>query len=220
MKKIISAFFFACLVVSMAACGLQNSDGKKIAGKYASEPRNEFGFREIKAGNAVILIITVQEEFAITVEGDERLLKDVKTEVEGETLIISTKGNKISPTNKIRLKISMPELLNLELWGASEATVTKAKSDSLKIQAGGTSVVKIDGETKSLAAMANGASKIDAEDLKTENAGVKTAGTSEITVFASNELNAEAFGASTVYYLGEPKSLKQNIVGTSEIRKK
>lgn len=114
----------------------------------------------------------------------------------------------------------MPELLSLELWGASEATVTKAKSDSLKIQAGGTSAVKIDGETKSLTATANGASKIDAENLKTENAEVKAAGTSEIIVSAENDLNAEAFGASTIYYLGEPKNLKQNVVGASEVRKK
>ena len=220
MKKIFSTIFFACFIVSMSACSLSNPDGKKGAEKYASEKRNEFGFREIKAGNAVILIISVQEEFGISVEGDENLLKDVKTEVEGETLTISTKGNKISPTNKIRLKISMPELLSLELWGASEATVTKAKSDALKIQAGGTSVIKIDGETKSLTATANGASRIDAENLKSENAEVKTAGTSEIIVFASNDLNAEAFGASTVYYAGEPKNLKQNIAGTSEIRKK
>lgn len=222
MKKIILTIFFTSFIVSISACSLQKSNDTKGSEKYASETRNEFGFREIKAGNAVILIISVQEEkeFGISVEGDENMFKDVKTEVEGETLIISTKGNKISPTNKVRLKISMPELLSLELWGASEATVTKAKSDSLKIQAGGTSVVKIDGETKSLAATANGASKIDAENLKSENAEVKTAGTSEIIVFASNDLNAEAFGASTVYYSVDPKNLKQNIAGTSEIRKK
>ena len=220
MKKIISAILFTCFIISISACGFQNLDGKNASGKYASETRNDFGFREIKAGNAVILIISVQEEFGVTVEGDKNLLKDVKTEVEGETLIISTEGNKISPVNKIRLKISMPELLSLELWGASEATVTKAKSDSLKIQAGGTSAVKIDGEIKSLKATANGASKIDAENLKAENAEVKTAGSSEIIVSAANDLTAEALGASTVYYLGEPKNLKQNVVGTSEIRKR
>lgn len=220
MKKITFVIFIAFLAGLISSCNLINSGGKKDSGKFASEKRTDFGFREIKAGNAVILIISVQEEFGVTVEGDESLLKDVKTEVKGETLEISIKGNKISSTNKIRLKISMPELLSLELWGASEATVTKAKSDSLKIQVGGTSVVKIDGETKSLTANANGASKIDAENLKTENAEVKAAGTSEIIVSAANDLTAEAFGASTVYYVGEPKNLKQNIVGASEVRKK
>jgi len=220
MKKITFVIFIAFLASVISSCNLANLNGKKDSVNFASEKRNDFGFREIKAGNAVILIITVQEEFGVTVEGDENLLKDVKTEVEGETLLISLRGNKILPTNKIRLKISMPELLGLELWGASEATVTKAKSDSLKLQIGGTSAVKIDGETKSLTATANGASKIDAENLKTENAEAKAAGTSEIIVSAANDLLAEAFGASTIYYLGEPKNLKQNVVGSSEVRKK
>ncbi|MEP6902816.1 MAG: head GIN domain-containing protein [Actinomycetota bacterium] len=219
MKKIILTIFFAFFIVSISACNAAKSDDKKSSEKYASETRNEFGFREVKAGNAVNLIISVQKEFSITVEGEEGLLKDVKTEVKGETLVISTSG-KISPTNKVRLKISMPELLNLELWGASEATVTDIKNDSLKLQAGGTSKIKIDGETKSLEATANGASTIDAENLKTENSEANTAGASEIMVSVSNELNAKALGASTIYYVGEPKNVKQNVIGTSEIRKK
>lgn len=155
----------------------------------------------------------------MTVEGEEKLFGDVKTQVEGETLIISTKGG-ISPSNKIRLKISMPELLSLELWGASEAALTNAKSDSLKIQTGGTSVIKIDGATKSLTATANGASKIDAEKLKSEKTQANAAGSSEITIFATEELNARALGASLIFYAGEPKIIKPEIVGTGEIRKK
>ena len=206
-------------LTGFAACGINQTDARKTSEKYASETRGDFGFREIKAGNAVVLLISVQEEFAVTVEGEENLLRDLKTKVEGETLVISTKGA-ISPTNKVRVKISMPELLALELWGASEASVTNTKSDSLKLQVGGSSNVTIGGETKSLTAAANGASKIDAENLKAENADVKTAGTSELTVSATGDLTAEAIGASTVYYTPEPKNLKQNVIGTSEVRKK
>ena len=215
MKKSIFLISVILLAGLVSSCKL----AKDNSAKYASETRGEFGFREIKAGNAVVLLISVGQEFSVTVEGEERLLKDVKTEVNDEILVVTTKGA-ISPTNKIRLKISMPELLGLELWGASEATVTNAKSNSLKILSGGTSAVKIDGETKSLTAEANGASKIDAENLKAENANTKSAGTSEITVFAADDLTAEALGASTIYYLGEPKNLKPNIAGTGEIRKK
>lgn len=217
MKTLRFLLCFILLANLFTGCGFNKTDGS--SGRYTSEKRNDFGFREIKAGNAVILIITVQEEFAVTIEGEAKNFGDVKTTVEGETLIISTKGA-ISPTNKIRLKISMPELLSLELWGASEASVANAKADALKIQTGGTSFAKIDGETKSLTATANGDSKIDAENLKTENAQVKAAGSSEITVFATAELNAQALGASVVFYAGEPKIIKPEIVGTGEIRKK
>jgi hypothetical protein len=115
----------------------------------------------------------------------------------------------------------MPELNAIQLWGASEATITKVKSQSIKIQAGGSSALKIDGETKSLTANAEGASKIDAENLKSEKAEVKAAGASQITVSASTDLDAKAFGASTVFYIGDPKNpIKQDVVGASEVRKK
>jgi hypothetical protein len=216
-------FRLLTLILSVAfaggGCGTSNSNSKKTSEKYVSETRADAGFRQIKAGSAVILIISVQEEFAVTVEGEESLVKAVKTKVEGETLVISTGGN-ISPANKIRLKISLPELVDLELWGASEATVTKVKSNSLKLQTGSASSIKIDGETKSLTANANGTSKIDAENLKTEKTEARSAGTSEITVFVTGDLNAEAYGASTIFYLGEPKNVKQDFAGAGEIRKK
>ena len=219
MKKPAFLILIALFTVFVSSCGFGETNDKNDSGKYASETRNDFGFREIKAGNAVILIVSVGQEYGIIVEGEASLLKDVKTEVTGETLVITSRG-KISPTNKVRLKISMPELLNLELWGASEATVTNAKSNSLKIQVGGTSTLKIDGETKTLSASAGGDSLLDAENLKAENATVKAAGSSEILIFVSNELDAEALGGSTIFYAGEPKNLKQNIAGTGEIRKK
>ena len=219
MKKFSLLLFAAFLICLISGCSFVQRSDKKNPVKYASETRDEFGFREIKAGNAVILIVSVGQDYGITVEGEESLLKDVKTETEGETFVITTKG-KISPENKIRLKISMPELLSLELWGASEATVTNAKSDALKIQAGGSSTLKIDGETKALTANASGASRIIAENLKAENVTARTAGSSEITVFVSGELDAEALGGSTIFYAGEPKNIKQNIAGAGEVRKK
>ncbi|GEM_PF-3979204 len=219
MKKVGLLILIMLLIGLAAGCDAAKSISDKNSQKYVSEMRADANFKEIKAGSAVILIISVQEEFAVTLEGEERLLKDVKTKVEGETLVISTSG-KISPENKVRLKISMPELVGINLWGASEATVTNVKSNSFEIQTGSTSTLKIDGETKSLTANANGASKIDAEVLRAEKAEVRAAGTSEITISVSDDLYAEAYGASTVFYAGEPKNLKQDKAGAGEIRKK
>lgn len=200
-------------------CNIAATNNEKPSEKYTSKTRPDANFKEIKAGNAVVLIVTVQDEFGVTIEGEEKLLKDVKTKVEGETLVISTVGN-IASGNKVRLKISMPELAGIELWGASEAIVTNVKSESVKFQTGGTSFIKVDGETKSLTANATGASTIDAEKLKSEKAEANAAGSSQIMVSASNDLLAEAYGASTVSYGGETKNVKQNVAGSGEVRKR
>lgn len=210
------AVFLACLI---NGCSSNSVKSTTNAPRYATETRGEFGFREIKAGNSVILIVTVGEPYGITVEGEEQFIKDVKTETQNETLIITTRG-KITRDNKIRLKISTPELKGLELWGASEASVTNVNSESLKLNIGGTSSLKIDGKTASLNASATGDSRIEGESLQTEKTEAKAAGTSEITVSVTSELIAEALGASTVYYLGEPKNIKPSIAGSGEVRKK
>jgi hypothetical protein len=220
MKKFNFAGYIALLIISLfASCSLNNMGGIKGSGNVKTETRNVSGFKEIKAENAVNLEITVQKDFALTVEADDNLLEHVKTEVSGGTLKISTVDN-ISLKNKINIKISLPELTNLDVSGASTAKISNVKTDSLKTNASGASKIKVDGEVKSFEATASGASGIDAEGLKTENAKADASGASSITVSPTGDLDAEASGASTVIYTGEPKNIKQNASGASSIKKK
>jgi hypothetical protein len=220
MKKFNFVGYVALLVISLfASCSLNNMGGIKGSGNVKTETRNVSGFKEIKAENAVNLEITVQKDFGLTVEADDNLLEHIKTEVSGGTLKISTKDN-VSAKNKINIKISLPELTNLDLSGASTAKVSNVKTDSLKINASGASKIKIDGEVKSLEAIASGASGVDAEGLKTENAKTNASGASSITVSPTGDLDAEASGASTITYTGEPKNIRQNASGASSVKKK
>lgn len=220
MKKIILVIFAAVLLIGLvSSCSIENIGGIEGSGKAKTETRNLSGFKKIKAGSAMNLEITAQKDFSVTVEADDNLLEHIKTEVSGETLTISTKG-RISSKTKFNIKISMPELVDADISGASGATITNVKTDSLKLDANGASKIKIDGEVKSLKATASGASGIDAENLKTENADAEASGASNITVSPTNELDAEASGASTVLYTNEPKNIKQNASGASTIKKK
>ena len=222
MKKTGFTVYSIVLSVGIAltlSCNVGKIGGIKGSGNAKSETRNVSGFKKIKAGSAVNLEISVQKDFSVEVVADDNLLEHIKTETDGDTLIVSTKDS-ISPKTKINVKISMPELVDLDNSGASNAVVTNVKTDSLKLEASGASKIKIDGEVKYLEADANGASGIDAENLKTENAKVDSSGASSITVSPTNELDAEASGASGVIYTGEPQNIKQNASGASSIKKK
>jgi hypothetical protein len=98
--------------------------------------------------------------------------------------------------------------------------VAGVKTEKLRLSINGASKLKIDGEIRELKAQASGASSIDAEGLKTENANADASGASSITVNAAGDLSANASGASSVKYVGEPKSLKQNSSGASSVKKK
>ena len=113
--------------------------------------------------------------------------------------------DRISPKTQINVKISMPEIVGLEVSGALSADVSNVKTDLMQLKASGASKVRIDGEVIRLNADASGASKIDAEGLKVEDANVDASGASTATVLATEEANLDASGASKISYVGEPK---------------
>ncbi len=67
---------------------------------------------------------------------------------------------------------------------------------------------------------ASGASGIYADSLNVENADVEANGASKIVVSVNNELKADASGASSIYYTGEPKDLVSKSSGASSVKKK
>lgn len=225
MKKFSSIVFAAALlmgVVFAGGCGFGNINSRNSiegSGTLKSEKRNVSGFSKIDAGGAVNLEIVTGKGFDVSLETDDNLLEYVKTEVSGDTLKIYSEDG-ISTEEGIKFKISMPEIKDLTVSGASTADVSNVKTDSLSVNASGASKVKINGETKNLEAEATGASIIDAEGLRTENASVEASGASSSTVAAVNDLKANASGASSIQYAGEPKNIVQNASGASSIKKK
>lgn len=193
--------------------------GIKGSGMAKTEKRNLADFKEIEVGGIIEVEITAQKDFSVEVQADDNLLEYIETEVSGDTLKIHT-NKRISPQTKIRIIISMPELTGLEVSGVSKTTATNIKTDSFKIDISGASKVVITGQAKDLNIEASGVSKVNAEGLKVENAEINSSGASNLTVSVSNELNADASGASQVNYVGDPKNLIKDTSGASSIKQK
>lgn len=217
--RLLVFLLLASLAVSSGCGKIGNVTGIKGSGNMKSETRGLSGFKKIKAGGAVKLDVAVQKDFSVSVETDDNLLALVTTQVNGDTLVIGSKEN-ISPSSMTKVTISMPDLVDLDLSGASTGAITSVKTDSLRVDLSGASRIKLDGDVKSFSAVASGASNIDAENLKAENARANSSGASTVTVTASGDADLNASGASTVIYTGEPKNLKQNSSGASSIKKK
>ena len=222
MKKFGSAVLALLILIGLIfanGCNLGNLTGVQGSGNAKSEKRNVSGFKQIEAGGAVSLEVEVQKDFSVEIEADDNLLPLIKTEVSGDTLKISA-TDKISSKTKIIVKISMPELTSMDVSGASGAIVSNVKTDSLKLEASGASKIKISGEANSLESDASGASGIDAEGLMVNDADIEASGASNTTVSAADNLKADASGASTIYYTGEPKNVEPKSSGASSVKKK
>lgn len=228
MKKFGLFIFIAALsvgIVSALNCSVGNFgisigfDSIKGSGNVQSEKRTVSGFNKVRAGGAIKVEITAQKDFSVEVEADDNLLPYIKTEVDGSSLKIYSEG-RIKTKNPIRVRISMPELTGLDISGASSGTVSNVKAESLDLEASGASKISIDGEATTLVVEASGASKIDAENLRTQEAVADASGASKVIVSPSAKLKADASGASTVYYTGEPQSIDKRSSGASSVKQK
>ncbi len=199
--------------------GIKNSGGVQGSGTSKTETRSVRGFTKIDAGGAIAVEVSVGKDFAVEVQADDNLLSNIKTEVSGDTLKIYS-SDRISPKTPVKIVVSMPEIENFEVSGASNGKISNVKADDLKLKASGASKIKIEGTAKDLNADLSGASSLEAENLKAENAQVEVSGASQATVSAFNELNVDASGASRIIYTDEPKNLKQNSSGASSITKR
>ena len=116
-----------------------------------------------------------------------------------------------------QLTLTQPSL-TLDLNGAAKAEL-QLNVQTLTIDAKGASKLELEGMAQDVNIAIAGAGELEAEELLTTNMHINCAGASKAEVNVTNELWAQAAGASHITYHGTP-SIKQKIaVGGSVIRK-
>lgn len=195
-----------------------NFGGVKGSGNVVSEKRDVADFKAIEVGGIFDVEVVAQKDFSVEVEADDNIMQFVKTEVRNGTLEIST-DKKVS-TKNLRIRISAPDIDNLDVSGVAKVSLANLKNDSLKVETSGASKVKVDGETRNFDADLSGASRVDAESLRAENANVDGSGASNASVNVFGDLKADLSGASKVTYVGNPKNLEKSTSGASSVKGK
>ena len=84
----------------------------------------------------------------------------------------------------------------------------------------GASQVTLSGSAGDVTIGASGASQLDLSAFSVDDADVEASGASKVTVNASGKLDADASGASHVYYLGSPTLGRVETSGASSVNRK
>ena len=230
MKKIGIIVFIAALAIGITLAGVFSFSkaagnlfsfkigfgGVKGSGNIRTENRTVSNFKAIEAGGVFIVEVTAQKDFSVEVEADDNLLPFIKTESDGETLRIET-TEKFSTRSPIRLRISAPDVENLEISGASKISVANLANDAFRVDSSGASKINIEGTTKHLTVEMSGASKLDAENFKAETVSVDASGASKATVSVINNLKVDLSGASKIVYYGTPSNIEKKTSGASAV---
>jgi len=196
---------------------------------FENETRKLEAFHAVDISGNFELTLKKDSVQEITVASPNDFLSKVITKVENGVLYIYSDGIYLNRAIKVTVsydsikslvakgacKINADNQLevsdfSLELLGASEADLDMKVAGQINLDAKGASRVELKGTCKTLKLSGFGASKIDADKLIANNADIHVSGATHAQVYASENFNAEAYGASEIDCQGHPKNVKKS----------
>jgi hypothetical protein len=220
-NRLTMVVFTLLILLSMAGCNLLFTSG---SGNVVEREFQFTDFDQVEVGNAFRGTINYGDDYRVSVRVDDNLEQYLQVEKAGDRLIIALEPQIATSRSTLEFEIVMPSLNAVRASGATVAELSGfAASDDLTIDASGASRVEGDAQAGALAATASGASTIrltgsgedltadasgastiDLDRFAVDNANVNASGASRINVNAAGRLDAQADGASSVRYSGNP----------------
>jgi hypothetical protein len=235
------------LVALSAGCTLAEEISSRVttitgSGNVVTQEENITGFDEVDVSNAFTVDIRQGDSFSVVIRVDDNLLKYLEVVKQGKTLKIGLEPGRTYNIRRATREadVTMPELNGLELSGATLGTISEFESTGRldvdlsgasqlrgDIEAGdarfdisGASRVTLSGSAGDVTIDASGASTANLADFAVGDASVKASGASTVTVDAGGRLDAEASGASSVFYIGNPTLGNIDTSGASSVKRK
>lgn len=229
------------LAVLTSSCVGFNEKNVKLSGVTKVSTKDVSAFDKVDVSGAIDVIVNIGNKSEVVIEADSAIMPYVVTEVKDRELRIYNKdiiGFYNFKNNKILVTITTPSILELESSGACDVTINDLKTDMFKVslsgacdligsfecnvldlEASGSSDSKLRGKVKNCNIELSGACDIKALDLEVDSLKIEGSGSSNVEITVQNSLDVELSGASELRYKGEPKYIKTDMSGVSNLTK-
>lgn len=229
--RIITILVLAALSMAVAGCA---------EGPYQTREDDVSGFNRIRIETFGEILIEQGDSESVTIEAPRDYLRYVTSEVEGDTLVISTRRGFIgAPVQRVTYTINVINLeeialsgagaikifsldandLSVYLSGAGSVEIDALKADHLDISLSSAGAIVIAGEAESQSVNLSGVGSYEAGDLKTRQASINLSGAGSAVVWAEDALDVNVSGIGSVSYFGNP-DVNQNISGLGSVNSK
>ena len=169
---------------------------------------------------ATRLEVTIGAPVAVEVEGRELFLKRLQTQVEGNTLhITSAKKDWVSigTSPRLTIRIHVPKLASLQVQGGNDVHLTGFNGGSTSIRLEGATNLHGSGRLDELTVFMAGAGTADLDSLAASVAKVTVAGVGNVTVHPEESLDATMNGIGAIIYTGSPRDVNTHVNGLGTI---
>lgn len=229
----------ACLLIAtLTSCRWIGEERISGNGKIVTEPYDITGFSKVKVMGAMKLHVTQGDAYAVKIETDENLMEFIIVQREGDVLVVRPeRGITLRASDDVHVYVTAPKFEAFRASGASEVIGETAlsghnifidlsgastarldlKYDDVDVEVSGAGQADLRGEVRSLDVEASGASHVNAGDLKATEADLDLSGASFARVHVTGRLDADASGASEIFYSGGA-TVQSRASGASTIR--
>lgn len=238
MKKLFRKYFTTLLVLFI---GLNAYAQKQFVVDPDAVMREISGsFTSVKVSSGIHVFLSRAENEILAVSASKDIYREgIKTEIIDAVLHIFYEGDKIRYGNnfKMNVYVGYKKLEQLQASGASNILIAglleqhsfdvqlrgasqlkgHVKVTDLNMKLSGASEAKITGTVKNINIESSGASDVKAYELIAENCNVKASGASDVNITVTNDMAANASGASNVYFKGSAELKFKQTSGASSI---
>lgn len=240
-KAIIIIAVVAAVAVTCTVLILGGWPGSLIgSGNLETEVYAFTDFTEVEIGSAFEFEVKQSGSYSINVTADDNVMDYVRVSQIGQTLKIRLVTVPALWSATLRASVTMPQLHDLTVSGASRGTVSGFSSTedlditvsgasrltgditagNVEFDISGASTIQLEGSADDMFANVSGASHFNLDDFTVDNADINFSGASSGTVNLNGRLDANLSGASRLWYIGEPTMGTINTSGASTISKK
>ena len=216
MNSTIRLALITTAALMLAACG----DSDIRTGPQRTETRDVGEFQALEVEGATRLEVTIGSPSRLEIEGRDPFLKNLVTEVRGDTLHIEAKRRdwiSIGTSPRLTLRITMPKLTALKLEGGNNVELRGFAGGKTQIRIEGAAQLSGSGRLDELNVFMAGAGNADLGDLIAKSAHVTVAGVGSVFVHPEESLEATMNGVGAIFYAGSPRNVNTRVNGLGTI---
>ncbi len=224
-------------VLAVAGCGSDLLPGLSGSGTVVQSSVEVDQITALTVGSAFDVTLQIGDAPAVVLRADDNVVDLISITQQDGGLVLGVDTAVADATLEAQVTVDPSTLTRVELDGAATLTGTETLDvpaltlstlgasrafvvldvDELDVTAAGASVVNASGTVDALTAVADGASTLRLDQLTAGTADVRAAGSSTVEVLVSERLDAQADGASTIGYAGDPAVLERSTSGASSV---
>lgn len=223
------------LLFTTAGCDSNDLDGIEGSGNLVRLDEEFADFDELNLSHSFDVSLAQADDYSVTLRVDDNLVDRLEVRQSGRRVFLGLENGSYRDVTLLA-DITLPDIQSIELSGASRAEFGDFTIGDLELSLSGASNiegtmdaadmimtlsgasrVRLVGDADDLDLNASGASHFQLDDFLADDIDVVVSGASSAFVFLNGRLDAEASGASTVIYFGNPTLGRTSTSGGSSI---